>query len=53
MELKKVWINAEMDGGLKRAQDVVRGSRRDYKEGGELRELMLRAKKARGEKQSV
>jgi len=42
MELKKVWISAEMDGGLKRAQDVVRGSRRDYKEGGELRELMLK-----------
>jgi hypothetical protein len=40
-ELKKLWINAEKSGALKIAQKAVRKSRRDYKEGGELRQLML------------
>jgi hypothetical protein len=48
MELKKLWINAEQCGSLKSAWDSIRRSRRDYKNGGELRELMLREKKAKG-----
>jgi hypothetical protein len=43
-ELKKLWINAEKSGALKIAQEAVRKSRRDYREGGELRDLMLRKK---------
>jgi hypothetical protein len=48
MELKKLWINAEQCGGLKSARDAIRRSRRDYKNGGGLRDLMLREKKAKG-----
>jgi hypothetical protein len=48
MELKKLWINAEQCGGLESARDAMRRSRRDYKHGGQLRKLMLRAKRARG-----
>lgn len=48
MELKKLWINAEQCGALKSARDAIRGSRRDYKNGGGLRDLMLREKKAKG-----
>jgi hypothetical protein len=46
MELKKLWINTEKCGALKSAQDAIRSSRRDYKNGGELLSLMLREKKA-------
>jgi hypothetical protein len=42
MELKKLWINAEQSGDLKRARSAVRHSRRDYVNGGELRPLVLR-----------
>jgi hypothetical protein len=45
MELKKLWINAEQCGGLERAREAMRRSRRDYKSGGQLRELMLLAKR--------
>jgi hypothetical protein len=48
MELKKLWINAEQCGGLESARDVIRRSRRDYKSGGQLRDLMLRQKNAKG-----
>jgi len=48
MELKKLWINAEQCGGLESARDAMRRSRRDYKSGGQLRELMLREKKGKG-----
>ena len=44
MELKKLWINAEKSGGLKRARDAMRRSRRDYNNGEGLRDLMLREK---------
>jgi hypothetical protein len=40
-ELKKLWINAELSGGLRNAQDAIRRSRCDYKNGGQLRDLML------------
>jgi hypothetical protein len=45
MELKKLWINAEQCGGLESARDAMRRSRRDYKNGGGLRDLLLREKK--------
>ena len=45
-ELKKLWINAEQCGGLEGARDALRRSRRDYKSGGQLRDLMLGEKKA-------
>ena len=44
-ELKKLWINAEQCGALKSAHDALRRSRRDYKNGGALRDLMLRERK--------
>ncbi len=47
MELKKLWINAEECGGLESARDAIRRSRRDYKSGGQLRDFMLRDKKAK------
>jgi hypothetical protein len=46
-ELKKLWINAEQCGGLESARDAMRWSRRDYKSGGQLRDLMLLHKKAK------
>ena len=46
-ELKKLWINAEQRGGLETAHDAMRRSRRDYKSGGQLRDLMLQDKKAK------
>jgi hypothetical protein len=48
VELKKLWINAEQRGGVKGARDSIRSSRRDYKNGGGLRDLLLREKKANG-----
>jgi hypothetical protein len=45
MELKKLWINAEQCGGLESARDAMRRSRSDYKNGGGLRDLLLREKK--------
>jgi hypothetical protein len=53
MELKKLWVNAEQCGGLKGAQDTLRRSRRDYKNGGGLRDLLLREKKAKGTGQCI
>jgi hypothetical protein len=47
MELRKLWINAEQCGALKSARDAIRRSRRDYKNGGALRDLMLQEKKAK------
>jgi hypothetical protein len=47
MELKKLWINAEQCGALESARDVIRSARRGYKNGGGLRDLMLREKKAK------
>jgi hypothetical protein len=47
MELKKLWINAEECGGLESAREAMRRSRRDYKNGGQLRDLMLGDKKAK------
>jgi hypothetical protein len=47
MELKKLWINTEQWGGLESARDAMRRPRRDYKSGGQLRDLMLRDKKAK------
>jgi len=46
-ETKKLWINAERCGELKSVIDSLRRSRRDYKNGGELPELMIREKKAK------
>jgi hypothetical protein len=48
MELNKLWINAEQCGGVKGARDSIRSSRRDYKNGGGLRDLLLREKKDKG-----
>ena len=46
-ELKKLWINTEQWRGLESARDAMRRPRRDYKSGGQLRDLMLRDKKAK------
>jgi hypothetical protein len=46
-ETKKLWINAERCGELKSVIDSIRQSRRDYKKGGGLREVMLREKKTK------
>jgi hypothetical protein len=46
-ELKKLWINTEQWGALESARDAMRRPRRDYKSGGQLRDLMLREKKAK------
>ena len=46
-ETKKLWINAERCGKLKSVIDSIRQSRRDYKKGGGLREVMLREKKTK------
>jgi hypothetical protein len=46
-ELRKLWINVEQCGALKGAQDAIRSARRDYKNGGELREIILDEKKAK------
>jgi hypothetical protein len=45
MGLKKLWINADQCGALENAHDAIRQSRRDNKNGGELRDFMLREKK--------
>jgi hypothetical protein len=47
MELKKLWINAKQCGALRSARDVIRLSRRDYKNGGQLRDLMFREKEGK------